>query len=49
MISKGYHYAINIGIACNFYISIDSVYPGTSARRSIVAGELREIWVIPSP
>ena len=34
-ISKGYQYVINIGIASNFYISIDSsidpVYPGSLA------------------
>ena len=35
MISKGYHYVINLGIACNFCISIDPVYPGFCARRSI--------------
>ena len=28
MISKGYYYVINIGIARNFYISIGPVYPG---------------------
>ena len=27
MISKGYHYVINLGIANNFYISIDPDYP----------------------
>ena len=27
MISKGYHYVIILGIACNFYISIEPVYP----------------------
>ena len=36
MISKGYHYVINIGIVSNFYISIDSsidpVYPGSFAK-----------------
>ena len=49
MISKGYHHVINIGIACHFYISIDPVYSRSYARRSIVAGELRGIWVLPSP
>ena len=29
MISKGYHYAINLVIVSNFYISIDPVYPGS--------------------
>ena len=29
MVSKGYHYVINLGIVSNFYISIDSVYPGS--------------------
>ena len=43
MISKGYHYVINLGITYNFYISIGPVYPGSCARRSIVAGELRGI------
>ena len=36
MISKGYHYVINIGIDSNFSISIDSsidpVYPGPLAK-----------------
>ena len=35
MISKGYHYAINLGIVSNFYISTDTVYPGSCARGSI--------------
>ena len=48
MISKGYHYVINLGIACSFYISIDPVYPRSYATRSIVPGELRGIWVLPS-
>ena len=43
MISKGYHYVINLGIACNFYMSIDPDYPVPCARRSIVVGELRGI------
>ena len=29
MISKGYHYVINLGIVSNFYISIDPVYRGS--------------------
>ena len=29
MISKGYHYVINLGIVSNFCISIDPVYPGS--------------------
>ena len=49
MISKGYHYVINLGIACSFYINIDPVYPGSCARRYIVTGELRGIRVLPSP
>ena len=32
MISKVYHYEINLVIASNFYISIDSVYPGSLAK-----------------
>ena len=27
MISKGHHYEINLGVAYNFYISIDPVFP----------------------
>ena len=46
MISKGYHYVINLGIACNFYISMDPVYPRSCARRYIIESELREIWDI---
>ena len=49
MISKEYHCMINLGIACNFYVSIDPVYPGSCARRSIVVTESRGIWVPPSP
>ena len=49
MISKEHHYAINLGIACYFYISKDPVYCRSCARRSIVAGKLRGIWVLPSP
>ena len=40
---------MNLGIARNFYISIDPDYPRSCARRSIVAVELRGIWVLPSP
>ena len=36
MISKGYHFAINLGIVSNFYINIDiridPVYPGSLAK-----------------
>ena len=49
MISKGYYYMINLGIAYSFYITVDPVYPGSCAGRSIVPSELREIWVLPSP
>ena len=35
MISKGYHYVINLGIVSNFYISIDPVY-----RRSLT----KDLW-----
>ena len=40
MISKGFRIVINLGIAGNFYISIDPVYPGSCARGSIIVGEL---------
>ena len=45
MISKGYHYVINLAIASNFYtsISIDLIYPGSYARGSIVVHKLRGI------
>ena len=49
MISKEYHYVNYFGIACNFYVSIDPVYGRSSARKSIVADELRGIWVLRSP
>ena len=49
MISKGYHYMINLGIASNIYISIGPVYPGSCAQISIVVSELRETWAVPSP
>ena len=49
MICKGNHYVINLAIGSNFYISIDPVYPGVCARGYIVAGEIREIWILPSP
>ena len=48
MISKGYHYVINIGIVCTFYISLDPVYPGSCARGYIIVSELRGIWVLHS-
>ena len=38
MISKGYHFVINLGIVSNFYISVDPVYPGSCAIGSIVVG-----------
>ena len=44
MISKGYHYVINLGFFSNFYISIDisidSVSPGSLAKKHILADEL---------
>ena len=46
MISKGYHYVINLGIAFNFFISIDPVYSRSCPRRSIVAGELRDFSLL---
>ena len=49
MISKGYHYVINLGIVSNFYISIYPVCPGSCAGGSIVVGELRGISDLPSP
>ena len=49
MISRGYHYVINLGIAGKFYISLNPVYSGSCAKRSIVAGKLRGIRVLPSP
>ena len=45
MISKGYHYVINVGIVGNFCISIDPACAGSCARGSIVAVELKGIWV----
>ena len=47
MISKGYHYVINLGIISNFCISIDPFYHGSCARGFIVVSELRGIWVFP--
>ena len=32
MISKGHHCVINLGIASNFYISVDPIYPGSLAK-----------------
>ena len=43
MVSKGYHYVINLGIVSNS-VSIDPVYPGFCDRESIVVGELRGIF-----
>ena len=48
MISKGYHYVINLGVGSNVYISIDPVYPVSCARGSIAVGELRGICFPPS-
>ena len=48
MISKGYHYVINLSIVSNLYLSIDPVHLRPYARGSIVTGELRGIWVLPS-
>ena len=47
--SKGCHYVINVDVANNYYISIDTAYPRSCAKESIVAGELRGIWVLLSP
>ena len=44
MIINRYHYVINLGIASNFYIVIDPVYPGSCARGSVVVGKLRTIY-----
>ena len=44
MLSKGYYHAINLGIATNFYISIDSFWILDE-----FVGELRRILVLPSP
>ena len=41
MISKGYHYVINLDIASNFHINIDPAYHGACARGSIIVAELR--------
>ena len=48
MISKGYHYVINLGIVSNFYISIDPIYPGSCAGGFDVVGEIKGIWFFPS-
>ena len=45
MIREGYHYVINyVVLLAIAFINIDPVYPGSCARGSIPAGELREIW-----
>ena len=49
MISKGYHYAITIGITINFGISIDPASPRSFARGSLLVGEFRGIWIYPFP
>ena len=49
MISKRYHYVINLGIVSNFYISIDPIYPGSCARGFDVVGEPKGIWFFLSP
>ena len=41
MVSKRYHFVLNSGVICNFYISINPVNPGSCARGSITVGELR--------
>ena len=46
MISKGYHYVINLGIVSNFYVSMEPVYTGSSDGGFIVVGELKGIWVL---
>ena len=49
MVREGYHFMIDFSIISNFYISVDSVYPGPSARDSIVSSELEGIWILSSP
>ena len=49
MISKGYAYVINLGIASNFYTSIGPVYPGSCTRGSIIVSKISGTWVLPSP
>ena len=49
MIRKGYHFVNYFGIVCNFVISTNLVNPGSCARGTIVGGELRDFWVLPSP
>ena len=49
MVSKGYHYMINLSIVGNFYISIDPAYAGPCAKEPVATGELRRFWVLPSP
>ena len=49
---KRYHYVINIGIASNFYATVELCLCWSlcqSARGSIVADELWGIWIVPSP
>ena len=36
-------------IICNFFISVYPVNHGSCARGLVVAGELGDIWVLPSP
>ena len=39
MISKEYHYVINLGITSNFNVSINHAYPGFFVGGSVVAAE----------
>ena len=39
---------IYLGIARKIYIKVDPVYPRCSARGSVVEGEQKAIWVVPS-
>ena len=49
MISKGYHYVINLGIFSNFLYQYRPCLSWILGKGPIVAGELRRIWVLPSP
>ena len=40
---------VDFGIIWNFNIGVRPVDPGSSTWRSLIAGELRDIWVLPPP